>query len=66
MSIVPASRLSASDLSHLGNNLRRDGRRKITRPGSTDRRRLVAAVNRSLAGLGERIARLHRPMMVPS
>jgi len=56
MSILPASRLSASDLNRLGNNLV-PGRRP--RP-SIDRepRRVLTAVNRSLAGVGERIDRL--------
>ena len=56
MSIIPASRLSASDLSRLGNNLA-PGRRP--RP-SIDRqaRRLLAPVNRSLARIGERVDRL--------
>jgi len=67
MSIVPASRLSSSDLSRLGNNVRREtGARKTGRCGSTDRRLLVAAVNRSLAGLGERVVRLHRPLITGS
>ena len=59
MSIIPASRLSASDLSRLGNNLA-PGRRP--RP-SIDRqaRRIVSALNRSLACVGESIDRLSIP-----
>ena len=59
MSILPASRLSAPDLSRLGNNLV-PGRRP--RP-SIDRqaRRLVGALNRSLACVGESIDRLSVP-----
>jgi len=63
MSIVLASRLSSSDLSRLGNNICRDSGRKFRRPGTAARRRLIAAVNRSLAGLGERVAHLHRPLV---
>ena len=63
MSIIPASRLSSSDLSRLGNNVCRSGSRKIIRPGSADRRRLVAAVNRSLAILGEHVVHLRRPLI---
>ncbi len=53
MSILPASRLSASDLNRLGNNLvpSRRPRPWIDR----EPRRVLAAVNRSLAGVGERI-----------
>jgi len=58
MSIVPASRLTRSDLSRLGNNV--VSRKK---PGvssaSVLRRRFVAAVNRSLATIGEGVDTLH-------
>ena len=50
MSIVPFSALSASELSSLGNNV-----------GSPRRRRhrgVLAAVNRSLATIGEAVAEL--------
>ena len=63
MSIVPASRLSSSDLSRLGNNVGRTGNRKLIRPHSADRRLLIAAVNRSLACLDERVANLRRPLI---
>lgn len=63
MSIVPASRLSTSDLALLGNNLF-----PIRRPRpSIDQqaRRLLAPINRSLARVGERIDRLSvSPSMV--
>ena len=53
MTIIPASRLSTSDLSVLGNNLtpavRKDHRQ----------RRQVRAVNRSLAVCQERVGRLY-------
>ena len=68
MSIVFASEMSSHDLRLLGNNLRPAGstRRKCRpargepnrRARHTRRRALVAAVNRSIAGLGERIDRL--------
>lgn len=56
MSIVPASRLSRNDLALLGNNLGAEGCRTGRRRSGS---RLVAAVNRSLAHLDERVARLH-------
>jgi hypothetical protein len=62
MSIIPASRLSASDLRQLGNNLDRP---KKCRPGLSRRRRqqiIMSAVNRSLAAVGEQIGGLHRPL----
>jgi hypothetical protein len=64
MSIIPASRLSLSDLSHLGNNV--DPSRHRSLPGweRTQRRRQLAAINRSLACLGESVGRLHRPLFV--
>ncbi len=53
MSIVPSSALSASELSSLGNNIGAPKRRR--------RRRVLAAVNRSLAAIGEAVAELrHR------
>jgi len=54
MSIVPSASLSASELSSLGNNLSSPRRRR--------RNRGLAAVNRSLAVIGEAVAQLHRPM----
>jgi len=50
MSIIPFSALSASELSSLGNNVGTPKRRR--------RRRVLAAVNRSLAALGEAVAEL--------
>lgn len=61
MSIIPASRLSSSELAALGNNLRREGR-----PRPVKNRRLVAAVNRSLAAVGESVGKLHRPLAAVS
>jgi hypothetical protein len=57
MSIVPASRLDASDLALLGNNLtsKTASPRKIRR-----RRAQLQAVNRSLSLLGEQVQRLYR------
>jgi hypothetical protein len=57
MSIIPASRLSPEDLMRLGNNLG-PSRRKPRR------RRELAAVNRSLAILGERVGKLYRPRLI--
>ena len=56
MSIVPASRLSASDLARLGNNFSDRSQRS---PHQRRRRNFVAAVNRSLATVGEQVSRLH-------
>ena len=51
MSIVPSSALSASEMAGLGNNMSAPRRR---------RHRQLAAVNRSLAAIGEAVAQLHR------
>jgi hypothetical protein len=56
MSIIPASRLSPCDLALLGKGLG-PSRRKPRR------RRELAAVNRSLAILGERVGKLYRPRL---
>jgi hypothetical protein len=61
MSIVPLASLSASDLFMLGNNLV-PARRRAARPRP---RRVLSAVNRSLAAHGEAVASLHR-RLVPS
>ena len=65
MSVIPVSRLSCADLALLGNNVRPSRRRDIAGGAATSatrrRRRAVAAVNRSLAGYGERVPRLHPP-----
>ncbi len=50
MSIIPSSELSASELSSLGNN--------VGLPRKRRRKRMLAAVNRSLAALGEAVAKL--------
>jgi len=63
MSIVPASRLTSSDLSMLSNNLGRPVKR--AKPRSKDHQ-LLAAVNRSLARLGESVAKLHQPTYLAS
>ena len=57
MSIVPASSLSGPDLRQLGNNLAAPhaGRARRQR-----RRARLAAVNRSLAVVGEQVTRLYR------
>ena len=64
MSILPASRLSASDLNRLGNNLS-PGRRPRP-PVGREARRVVGAVNRSLACVGESIDRLSVPRSLVS
>lgn len=56
MSIVPASRLSASDLARLGNNFSDRSQRS---PHQRRKRNFVAAVNRSLATVGEQVSQLH-------
>ena len=62
MSIIRASRLSTSDLALLGNNLTEPDRRVISRRRrSLACRHELAAVNRSLATVGERVGRLLRP-----
>ena len=59
MSIVPVSRLSTGELSLLGNNVAAPARR------SSQRRRQVHAVNRSLGRLGEQVSRLY-PRRLPT
>jgi hypothetical protein len=62
MSIIPASRLSSSDLALLGNNLDEPKQRPYQRRPSQPRYRgELAAVNRSLATIGERVGRLLTP-----
>ncbi len=59
MLFVSESDLSASDLASLGNNIL-PRRRQVRRdPDELANRRVMAAVNRSLAGLHERVTRLH-------
>ncbi len=60
MSIIPASRLSRSDLALLGNNLCSDGVDCPAKHRRRKGRRLVAAINRSLAAVDEHVRRLHR------
>ena len=59
MSIIPASRLSRSDLNRLSHNIGKPRRRTLVSV-DTPHRRLLAAVNRSLAGIGERVDRIDR------
>lgn len=57
MSIIPITRLSAADIALLGNNLAGSSRRS-----APSRRRAypgeLAAINRSLAAVGEQVGRL--------
>lgn len=65
MSVIPASRLCRSDLSLLGNNLVPRARcRSAAHLKRRRRRRELAAVNRSLAGMDERLAELHWPVLL--
>ena len=57
MSIIPISRLQASDLSMLGNNLQSEPSHRARR--NSRRRRRLAPVNRSLSLLGEQVDRLY-------
>jgi len=65
MWIVPASALSASDLAVLGNNVRSSRRARGLAPASRRKQRILAAVNRSLACIGEQVDQLHRPATAP-
>lgn len=74
MLFVSASDLSESDLAALGNNIRPATRPQRRSPNAKANQRVLAAVNRSLAGLEERVSRLHprrdglgitRPMPIP-
>ena len=59
MLFVSESDLSASDLASLGNNIR-PRRRQVRRdPDERANRRVLAAANRSLASLHERLDRLY-------
>ena len=55
MSIIPASRLSSCDLALLGNNVDPSRRRRLPQRQPVYHRRQVAAVNRSLANVGEKV-----------
>jgi hypothetical protein len=61
MSIIPASALSPCELARLGNNLRPCRGVNGTAPGIRRSHAVLAAVNRSLAAVGEQVGRLHRP-----
>ena len=63
MLFVSAADLSASDLALLGNNIRPSRRQFRRDPDERSNRRVLAAVNRSIAGLQERVDRLH-PMQI--
>lgn len=74
MLFVAASDLSESDLAVLGNNIRPAARLNRRSPNVRANQRVMAAVNRSLAGLDERVSKLHprrdqygiaEPMRVP-
>ena len=58
MSIIPATRLSRSDLNRLSNNIGRS-KRSVTSSADAPYRRVSAAVNRSLSSVGERVATQH-------
>ena len=60
MSIIPASRLSLSDMSLLGNNVTRSRRRRRLRAArdQTASRQFLDAVQRSLATVGECVGEL--------
>ncbi len=63
MWIISASDLSAADMALLGNNIRPPRpRRRRCDPGQRVNRRMISAVNRSLARLGERVERLYPPL----
>jgi hypothetical protein len=59
MSIIPASRLSSCDLALLGNNLDPSQRRSKPQRRHVYHRRQIAAVNRSLVNVGERVGVLY-------
>jgi hypothetical protein len=62
MSIVPRSSLSRAELSQLGNNLSTKGLAAARRRRRN--RAITAAVNRSLAHVGEWIAHLYRRPLI--
>jgi hypothetical protein len=59
MIFVNAADLSTSDLALLGNNIRPTQRRRHTSPDERHNRRVLAAVNRSLCSLAERVDHLY-------
>jgi hypothetical protein len=66
MLFVSASDLSASDLAMLGNNIRPAHRKSRTTPDERQNRRVLSAVNRSLASFRERVDRLYPVTGEPS
>lgn len=66
MLFVSASDLSASDLALLGNNIRPGRRKSRAAPDEQKNRRVLSAVNRSLATLKERVDRLYPTTGQPS
>jgi hypothetical protein len=58
MLFVAASSLSASDIALLGNNIRPSRHKRRVTPDERENRRTLAAVNRSLALVRERVDRL--------
>ena len=65
MSIIPASRLSRSDLSRLSNNIGKP-RLAVRHDADAPYRQVMAAMNRSLACIGERVTPRHPPMAMAS
>ncbi len=59
MSIIPASRLSSCDLAMLGNNVDPGHRRRSPQRRHVYQRRQLAAVNRSLSSMGEKVGALY-------
>jgi hypothetical protein len=59
MLFICASDLSTSEMALLGNNIRPGRRRRYPNPNERANRRVLAAVNRSLSSLRERVDRLH-------
>lgn len=65
MSIVPMSHLSNQERLSLGNNLSPRPCRRY-RQRRHRRAQTVAAINRSLAAVGEQVLSLHKPLLVAS
>ena len=61
MSIIPVHALSSGDLRLLGNNLDVGGKRPSVR--DRHKRAQLAAINRSLAVVGEQVSKLRRPLI---
>ena len=59
MLFVAAADMSASDFNLLGNNTRHGRRHRRRNPDERANRRVLSAVNRSLASLRERVDHLH-------